>query len=96
LEPFWPSIAIAWYILILTAIYFVRFGARLGAFIAGILAWGTLFFWILDNAYIVLGHPIMAQKPGTDETWRDMIGIIVAAFTILSSHNILNKIRLHS
>ncbi len=96
LEPFWVSIAIVWYILILTAIYFVRFGARLGALIAGILAWGTLFFWILDNTYIVFGHPIIAQKPGADETWRDMIGIIIATFTILSSHNIFHKIRLHS
>jgi uncharacterized protein YbjT (DUF2867 family) len=96
LGPFWLSIAIVWYILILTAIYFVRFGARLGALIAGILAWGTLFFWILDNAYIVFGHPIIAQKPGADETWRDMLGIIIAIFTILSSHNIFHKIRLHS
>ena len=96
LGPFWLSIAIVWYILILTAIYFVRFGARLGALIAGILAWGTLFFWILDNVYIVFGHPIIAQKPGADETWRDMLGIIIAIFTILSSHNIFHKIRLHS
>ena len=96
LEPFWLSIAIVWYILILTAIYFVRFGARLGALIAGILAWGTLFFWILDNVHMVLGYPIIAQKPGADETWRDMIGIIIASFTILSSHNIFHKIRLLS
>ena len=96
LEPFWLSIAIVWYILILTAIYFVRFGARLGALIAGILAWVTLFFWILDNAYVVFGYPIIAQKPGADETWRDMIGMIIAAFTILSAHNIFHKIRLHS
>jgi hypothetical protein len=64
LEPSWLSIAIIWYILILTAIYFVCFEARLGALIAGILAWGTLFFWILDNAYIVFGYPVIAQKPG--------------------------------
>jgi hypothetical protein len=64
--------------------------------IAGILAWGTLFFWILDNAYIVFVHPIITQKPGADETWRDMMGIIIATFTILSSHNIFHKIRLHS
>ena len=96
LEPFWLSIAIVWYILVLAAIYFVRFGARLGALIAGILGWGTLFFWILDIAHIVFGYPIIAQKPGVDETWRDMIGIFIATSTILSSHNIFNKIRLHS
>jgi len=64
--------------------------------VAGILAWGTLIFWILDNEYIVIGYPIIAQKPGADETWRDIIGIMIAAFTILSSHNILHTIRLHS
>jgi hypothetical protein len=36
--------------------------------IAGILAWGKLFFWILDNAYIVFGYPIIALKPRADET----------------------------
>jgi uncharacterized protein YbjT (DUF2867 family) len=96
LEPFWLTIAIVWYILILTAIYFVRFGARLGALIAGILGWGTLLFWILDIAYIVFGYPIITQKPGADETLRDMIGIVIATCTILSSHNIFHKIRLHS
>jgi uncharacterized protein YbjT (DUF2867 family) len=96
LEPFWLTIAIAWYILILTAIYFVRFGARLGALIAGILGWGTLLFWILDIAYIVFGYPIIAQEPGVDETLRDMIGIVIATCTILSSHNIFHKIRLHN
>ncbi|CAN5631553.1 hypothetical protein BH23THE1_BH23THE1_06360 [soil metagenome] len=96
LEPFWLTIAIVWDILILTAIYFVRFGARLGALIAGILGWGTLLFWILDIAYIVFGYPIIAQEPGADETLRDMIGIVIATCTILSAHNIFHKIRLHS
>jgi hypothetical protein len=30
--------------------------------VAGILAWGTLIFWILDNEYIVMGYPIIAQN----------------------------------
>lgn len=94
MEPFWLSIAVMWYFLILVAIYFVRFGARLGALIAGILGWGSLLFWILDNFYIILGYPIIAEEPGIDETWRDVIGILIASFTILSSHNIFNKIRL--
>jgi len=50
----------------------------------------------LDNEYIVIGYPIIAQKPGADETWRDIIGIMIAAFIILSSHNILHAIRTHS
>ncbi|MDN5846227.1 MAG: NAD-dependent epimerase/dehydratase family protein [Candidatus Nitrosocosmicus sp.] len=94
LEPFWLSIAVIWYILILSAIYFVRFGARLGALIAGILGWGSLVFWLIDNFHFVFGYPIIAEKPGNEESIRDVIGIIIASFTIISSHNIFNKIRL--
>jgi hypothetical protein len=95
LEPFWLFIAVIWYSLILIAIYFVRFGARLGALIAGILGWGSLAFWLLDNFHIVSGYPIIAARPGNDEVWRDIAGIIIASFTIISSHNIFHKIRLH-
>jgi len=96
LEPFWLSVAVIWYVLILSAIYFVRFGARLGALIAGILGWGSLMFWFIDIFNILLGYAIIAEKPGNDEITRDIIGIIIASFTIISSHNIFNKIRLHS
>ena len=96
LEPFWLSIAVIWYLLIFVSIYFVRFGARLGALIAGILGWGSLVFWLLDNLYIVIGYPIIATIPDSDEIWRDIVGMVVASFTIISSHNIFNKIRLHT
>ncbi|HKR74134.1 MAG TPA: NAD(P)H-binding protein [Candidatus Nitrosocosmicus sp.] len=96
LEPFWLVIAVIWYILIFVAIYFVRFGARLGALLAGILGWGSLAFWLLDNSFIVTGFSIIAERPGTDEIWRDVLGIIIASFTIISSHNIFHKIRLHA
>ena len=35
--------------MIIMAIYFVRFGANLGALIAGKLGWESLVFWLLDN-----------------------------------------------
>lgn len=93
LKPLWLTIAISWYLLIFFSIYFIRYGARLGAFIAGILAWGTLIFWISDNYYIVSGHSLLFSNPNANETWRNVIGIIIAAFTIISSHNIFNKTR---
>jgi len=96
LEIFWLLIAVIWYLLIFIAIYFVRFGARLGALIAGILGWGSLAFWLLDNFYIVSGYTIIAARPGNDEVWRDIVGIIIAGITIISSHNIFHKIRLHA
>jgi uncharacterized protein YbjT (DUF2867 family) len=95
LEIFWLLIAVIWYLLIFIAIYFVRFGARLGALVAGILGWGSLAFWLLDNFNIVSGYSIIGERPDNDEIWRDIIGIIIASFTIISSHNIFNKIRLH-
>src|SRR4029078_5990143 len=96
LESFWLLIAVIWYLLILIAIYFVRFGARLGALIAGILGWGSLAFWLRDNFYIVSGYSIIAARPGNDEVGRDFVGIIIASFPIISSHNIFHKIRLHA
>lgn len=96
LETFWLLIAVIWYLLIFIAIYFVRFGARLGALVAGILGWGSLAFWLLDNFHIVSGYPIIAERPGNDEVWRDIVGIIIASLTIISSHNIFHKIRLHA
>jgi uncharacterized protein YbjT (DUF2867 family) len=95
LEIFWLLIAGIWYLLIFIAIYFVRFGARLGALVAGILGWGSLAFWLLDNIHIVSGYSIIGERPDNDEVWRDIVGIIIASFTIISSHNIFNKIRLH-
>ena len=95
LEIFWLLIAGIWYLLIFIAIYFVRFGARLGALVAGILGWGSLAFWLLDNFHIVSGYSIIGERPDNDEVWRDIVGIIIASFTIISSHNIFNKIRLH-
>lgn len=95
LKPFWLSVAAIWYLLILAAIYFVRYDARLGALIAGILGRGSLAFWLLDNSYLVSGFPIVAERPGNDEVWRDITGITIDSFTILPSHNIFHKIQLH-
>jgi hypothetical protein len=47
----------------------------------------------MDNYYIIGGNSILFSNPNTNETWRNMIGIFIAAFTIISSHNIYNKER---
>jgi uncharacterized protein YbjT (DUF2867 family) len=91
LNPFWIVVAVFWYLSIVISIYFIRYGAKLGALVAGIIGWATLIFWLLDNYYIISGHSILFSNPNTNETWRNIIGIIVATFTILSSHNIFNK-----
>ncbi len=93
LTPFWIAVAVLWYLSIIISIYFIRYGAKLGALLAGIVGWATLVFWLLDSYYIISGHSILFSNPSTNETWRNIIGIIIATFTILSSHNIFNKER---
>ncbi|MDQ4073981.1 MAG: NAD(P)H-binding protein [Thermoproteota archaeon] len=95
LQPFWLSVAVLWYISILFSIYFIRYGARLGALVAGVVAWGSLFFWLLDNYYLVSGHSLLFSNPNQSETLRDFAGVVISAFTIITSHNIFHKIRFH-
>ena len=95
LKPFWLIIGAFWYPSIIFSIYFIRYGAKLGALVAGIVAWSTLIFWILDNYYIISGYSLISSNPNANETWRNILGIIIASFTIISSHNIFNKIRFH-
>jgi uncharacterized protein YbjT (DUF2867 family) len=95
LKPFWLAVAVFWYLSIIVSIYFIRYGARLGALVAGIIGWATLIFWISDNYYIISGHSLIFSNPNSNETWRNVTGIIIAAFTIISSHNIFNKARIH-
>jgi len=94
LNPIWIVVAAFWYFFIIISIYFIRYGAKLGALVAGIIGWATLAFWLMDNYYIIGGHSILFSNPNTSETWRNVIGIIIAAFTIISSHNIFNKERI--
>jgi uncharacterized membrane protein len=94
LNPFWIVVAVFWYLSIIISIYFIRYGAKLGALVAGIIGWATLIFWLLDSYYIISGHSILFSNPSTNETWRNIIGVIIAAFTIISSHNIFNKERI--
>jgi uncharacterized protein YbjT (DUF2867 family) len=94
LKPFWLAVASLWYLSIIFSIYFIRFGARLGALVAGIVGWATLIFWISDNYYIISGYSLILSNPNSNETWRNIVGIIIASFTILSSHNIFNKIKM--
>jgi hypothetical protein len=66
----------------------------LGALLAGVIGWITLVFWLMDNYYVIGGHSLLFSNPNTNETLRNIIGIIIAAFTIISSHNIFNKERI--
>jgi uncharacterized protein YbjT (DUF2867 family) len=89
----WIILSTLWYLSIAFAIYFLRYGARLGALAAGLLGWLTLTFWLIDNFYIVLGTPIIASSPNATITIRNFIGAGVAVLVIATSHNLFHKLR---
>ena len=89
----WIILGMLWYLGIAFAIYFLRYGARLGAFTAGLLGWVTLTFWLIDNFYIVWGTPVIASSPDATMTIRNFIGAGVAVLVIATSHNLYHKLR---
>jgi uncharacterized protein YbjT (DUF2867 family) len=89
----WVILGTLWYLGIAFAIYFLRYGARLGAITAGALGWITLTFWLIDNLYIVWGTSLIASSPDTTITIRNFIGAGVAAVVVATSHNLYHKLR---
>jgi uncharacterized protein YbjT (DUF2867 family) len=89
----WIILGTLWYLGIAFAIYFLRYGARLGAFTAGLLGWLTLTFWLIDNLYIVWGTSIIASSPDATITIRNFIGAGIAVLVIATSHNLFHKLR---
>ena len=89
----WIILSTLWYLGIAFAIYFLRYGAKLGALTAGILGWLTLTFWLIDNLYIVWGTSVIASSPDATITIRNFIGAGVAALVVVTSHNLFHKFR---
>lgn len=89
----WIVLGTLWYLGIAFAIYFLRYGAKLGALTAGVLGWITLTFWLIDNLYIVWGASVIASSPDETVTIRNFIGAGVAALVVATSHNLFHKLR---
>lgn len=87
----WIVMSIAWYGAIGFSITKVLSKSRIGYLIAGITSWITLAFWLLDNYYIVFHVTIIATRPDNIMVIRNFIGVAVASFGILSSHNAFHK-----
>ena len=92
-EPFWISLSVVWYITIGFSILFVNNKTRLGYFMAGILSWCTIAFWLFDNFYVVFQMSLIAEEPSVMMTVRNFIGIAIAAVAIAASHNAFHKVR---
>jgi len=89
----WLVLSGLWYIGIMSSLYFVFKGARLGALTAGIIGWVTLAFWITDIIYTVSGHSLISNSPNLVMTIRNIIGSVIAAVVVATSHNIFHKMR---
>lgn len=87
----WLVMSIAWYAAIGFSITKVLRKSRVGYLIAGVTSWTTLAFWLLDNYYIVFHVTIISTKPDDIIVIRNFIGVAVASFAILSSHNAFHK-----
>jgi len=89
----WLLLSGLWYIGIMNSLYFVFKGARLGALTAGIIGWVTLAFWLTDIIYTVSGHSLISNSPNLVMTIRNIIGSVIAAVVVATSHNIFHKMR---
>ena len=89
----WLVLSGLWYIGIMSSLYFVFKGDRLGALTAGIIGWVTLAFWLTDIIYTVSGHSLISNSPNLVMTIRNIIGSVIAAVVVATSHNIFHKMR---
>ncbi|MGY5147760.1 MAG: NAD-dependent epimerase/dehydratase family protein [Candidatus Nitrosopumilus sp. bin_7KS] len=91
-QPLWLLGSFLWYGIIISSLILIRNNARLGYFLAGILSWVTLVFWLSDNFYVVFQTSLIASEPNELMTFRNFIGIFVVSLTVLSSHNLFHKV----
>ncbi len=87
----WIVMSITWYGIIGFSITKILSKSRIGYLVAGITSWITLAFLLLDNYYIVFHVTVIAPRPDDIMVIRNFIGVAVASFGILSSHNAFHK-----
>jgi uncharacterized protein YbjT (DUF2867 family) len=89
----WIIFGILWYLGIAFAIYFLRYGARLGSLTAGLLGWLTLTLWLIDNFYILWGTTsVIASSPDATIMIRNFVGVGVAAIVVGIFHYLFHKL----
>jgi uncharacterized protein YbjT (DUF2867 family) len=91
-QPLWLIGSFLWYSVIFVSLIFIRNKTRLGYFMAGILSWVTLAFWLFDNFYVVFQTSLIASEPNELMTIRNFIGLFFVSLTVMSSHNLFHKV----
>ncbi|MCE2498910.1 MAG: NAD(P)H-binding protein [Nitrosopumilaceae archaeon] len=85
-HPLWLSGLALWLAAIVAAAAMVAAGTRLGYLIAGVLSAAAVAFWLVDNAHVALGAPIIAALPSEVIVVRNFAGATLAAATMIVSH----------
>lgn len=87
----WIIFGILWYLGIAFALYFLRFGARLGALTAGFLGWLSLAFYLINSFQFLWGSTMMVSSTDPTITILNSIGAGIAAVAVVTSHNLFHK-----
>jgi hypothetical protein len=89
----WIVVGTLWYFGIAFALYFLRYGASVGALTAGLLGWLSLTLWLVANSYILLGTSVIASFSNETITISTYIEASVAAVVVAAtSHNLFHKL----
>lgn len=91
-QTLWLLGSSVWYVAIFMSILLIRNKTRLGYFIAGMISWVTLAFWLFDDFYVLFETSLIASQPNELMTIRNFIGIAVASITVIASHNLFHKV----
>jgi hypothetical protein len=95
-DPFQPgnlTMLFLWYIGIAFALYFIRQGARLGSFVAGLVGWTTLAFWLFEGRDLFLFTASSGLSVAIARG-LDLLGIVTVCIEIVASHNVFHKLRM--
>jgi uncharacterized protein YbjT (DUF2867 family) len=86
------AMIVIWYTGIAFAMYFVKQGARLGAFVAGIVGWITLAFWLFEAQSLVSSTFRPAATVLPFPFWLYVAGLVTVCAVIALSHDVFHKL----
>lgn len=89
----WIIFGALWYIGIAFALYFLRFGARLGALTAGILGWVSLAFYLINSFQFIWDNSSIISSSDTTISVLNFIRAAIAAVVVVTSHNLFHKLQ---
>jgi hypothetical protein len=83
-----------WYISVAFALYFIRQGARLGAFAAGIIGWITMAFGVVEGQGLFVSFIKQGTASESALLWLNVVRFLTVGMVIAASHDIFHKLGL--